>query len=142
MYSRYHARADAPVRIPENYGGTAFSEPTEERGESLHRIDVAKPTPRTDVPPPETAMPAPPRTLLLPPVRSSAEKIPTPTEKEHSEPSVSLSEPVHGKSIKNFPFGHGIGFDELLLLGLIVLLSGSEQGSDTVLWLALLLFMG
>ena len=29
-----------------------------------------------------------------------------------------------------------------LLIGLIILLHGSEQGSDTVLWLALLLFMG
>ena len=37
---------------------------------------------------------------------------------------------------------HSVGFEELLLLGLILLLAGSEEYSDTVLWLVLLLFCG
>ena len=40
------------------------------------------------------------------------------------------------------PFLQGIGFEELLLLGLIVLLAHNEKGNDIVLWLALLLFSG
>lgn len=31
-------------------------------------------------------------------------------------------------SSKHFPFGHGLGYEELLLLGLILLLSGNEEG--------------
>ena len=31
-------------------------------------------------------------------------------------------------SSKHFPFGHGLGYEELLLLGLILLLSGNEDG--------------
>ncbi len=34
----------------------------------------------------------------------------------------------------------GIRFEELLLIGLIILLARTEQGSDVILWLALLLF--
>ena len=41
-----------------------------------------------------------------------------------------------------FPFSHGIGFDELLIIGLILLLARSGQDSDMILWLALLLFCG
>lgn len=36
--------------------------------------------------------------------------------------------------------GGGLNFEELLLIGLILLLSRSEQDSDVILWLALLLF--
>ena len=37
-------------------------------------------------------------------------------------------------------FSDGLRFEELLLIGLIILLSRSEQDSDVILWLALLLF--
>ena len=37
-------------------------------------------------------------------------------------------------------FSDGLQFEELLLIGLIILLSRSEQDSDVILWLALLLF--
>ena len=64
-------------------------------------------------------------------------------EKPQEEKPTSLSEPLLPRlGGAGFPFGHGIGFDEMLLLGLIVLLHGSEQGSDVILWLILLLFMG
>ena len=43
-----------------------------------------------------------------------------------------------GKSVTQF-LG-GMQFEELLLIGLIILLARSEQDSDIVLWLALLLF--
>lgn len=37
-------------------------------------------------------------------------------------------------------FGSGLHFEELLIIGLILLLSQTEQKSDVILWLALLLF--
>jgi hypothetical protein len=43
---------------------------------------------------------------------------------------------------KKFPFSHGIGSDELILLGLIFLLSQNEHETDLPLWLTLLLFSG
>lgn len=52
-------------------------------------------------------------------------------------------------NLQHFPFGHGIGFEELLLLGLIFFLlqegEGQENRGDldeTVLLLAILLFCG
>ncbi len=138
MYSRYHNRRDEPVRVPEHYGGTAFSE-RPQPPEPPHRLNVARPTP-----PEETPMPAPPHparpprlseTLREPPVTLSCDTCKAP----EAEKPLSILPPL---AAKGFPFGHGIGSEELLLIGLIVLLSGSEGGSDMVLWLALLLFLG
>ena len=45
---------------------------------------------------------------------------------------------IFGKSLNLF--SGGLQFEELLLIGLIILLAHSEQESDVILWLALLLF--
>ena len=144
MYSRYNNRPERPIKVPENYSGYAFSERREPQNDIPHRIDVAKPTPApAKETPSDIAMPPPPRTLLLPPAKASESKVSTPLEKVAETASTPLFEGVPEKrGTKTFPFGHGIGFEEMLLIGLIILLHGSEQGSDTVLWLALLLFMG
>ena len=79
----------------------------------------------------------------------------TPTQ-EASPPSIAEAPPstqaIEGNEPKSYaplsnPFGGafgflrgGLGFEELLLIGLILLLSHSEQENDTILWLALLLF--
>ncbi len=43
---------------------------------------------------------------------------------------------------KHFPFGHGLGFEELLLLGLILVLSRENADEQTMLLLIILLFCG
>ena len=45
---------------------------------------------------------------------------------------------VFGKTLNHF--SGGLQFEELLLIGLIILLAHTEQESDVILWLALLLF--
>ncbi len=158
MYSRYHSSDERPMRLPENYGGSAFSQ--SDRTEPPHRIDVAKPSP-PQASRPSLGMPPPPRPVTTPPPRERPPEPPLP-------PSCPACEPVHespadddrpqkekapdpplsglsglfGNLGHAFPFSHGIGSDELLLLGLILLLARSESDSDLVLWLALLLFCG
>lgn len=202
MYSRYHSSKGAPIRVPENYSGCAFSESSQisETMGTSHRIDVAKPTPLNDPPSshntPSYGMPSP-RPILLPPPKSTPQNPPRTedgiphhasayemqeggntanppqndtcqTEKEveekrdcestrtakedSSHPSAhssalptALLQPLQGlfgNLGHAFPFSHGIGFDELLLIGLIILLSSNGQDHDLILWLALLLFCG
>ena len=113
MYSRYHGRQDAGIELPRGYGGNAFSAERTETGSG--RIEIARPTAES-VPAVEPQHPSPP-----PPPPLTARLLPMG---------------------KGFPLAHGIGFEELLILGLILLLSQSDAGSDTVLWLCLLLFCG
>ena len=141
MYSRYHNTPAQAIQVPKNYSGCAFhhNSPPSPSSESSHKIDIAKPSPlpkadAIEAPPP---MPPPPRPVLLS------------TNKEKGEKSAAndsrLPQPfkrLFGNMGNAFPFSHGIGFDELLILGLIVLLSNVEQDSDLVLWLTLLLFCG
>lgn len=172
MYSRYDNRQERPIRLPENYSGTAFSENAPSQRSTprdlpppMRQLEIGKPSPPPDRPPAE--MPPPPRTIVLPPPKNTREapksELPTPysepapkeeriEEKEPprkpsmpDSPLSSLVQPFHGlfgHAGHTFPFAHGIGFDELLIIGLIVLLSRNEQDSDVIVWLALLLFCG
>lgn len=157
LYSRYHNRSDEPLRVPENYSGYAFSGGRARQETPPRQIDIAKPTPAPQKPdlPPALPSASPGEDVPKTSVRAEVPKTPLeapnslgehPHQKEENArqaQSVGLSEQILPRiGGAGFPFGHGIGFDELLLLGLIVLLHGSEQGSDVVLWLILLLFMG
>jgi hypothetical protein len=51
-------------------------------------------------------------------------------------------ENLFGKVGNTFPFAHGFGFDELLILGLILLLAHNDHDPDILLLLGLLLFCG
>ena len=114
--------------------------------------------------------PPPPRPILLPPPSTHEEAhdapessrsdrgetpdaVPAsiggePTEKKPGGPhpaSRDLPSPfrnLFGRMGSAFPFSHGIGFDELLILGLILLLARNDSDSDLILWLVLLLFCG
>lgn len=171
MYSRYHNRSDTPIQVPENYGGCAFSETGGGVGSTapMHRIDVAKPTPLTPdeertAPEGEIASdgapPTPPSpdslACTLPqrrePPREETEAVQTVAHTHGQDapdrsdrPRRDLPAPLHtlfGKLGSAFPFSHGIGFDELLILGVILLLARNEDDSDLILWLVLLLFCG
>ena len=131
MYSRYHDSQAKPIQIPDNYGGCAFSSASAPPvrhftpPSDLRHPGIAKPT----LPPPKDT----PSGSCAPPVQEAPEP--------HEEQAVSAA-PKSPLALGGFPFAHGLGFEELLILGLIVLLLHSEQGVDTVLWLALLLFCG
>lgn len=141
-------------------------------GAAAHRIDVAKPTPPVqEEPPPNTdtrassdVPPPPPSsdsvTCLLPTRKESEHRAKSDAEeavthrhepREETEKGIrpprgrELPTPLHtlfGKMGSAFPFSHGIGFDELLILGVILLLARNEDDSDLILWLVLLLFCG
>lgn len=127
MYSRYQNSKGEPLQIPKHYSGCAFAPIRQEERPSLstrHTVEAARPTP----PPP------------LPPAPRKEES------KNESKEAVRSSHTPHLSILegmgKAFPFSHGIGSEELLLLGLILLLARNGQDSDMILWLALLLFSG
>lgn len=130
MYSRFPDSSGRPIRVPEHYSGVAFSERPPRPPEPLPKKrlpEVATPSPPKELPPSKEP-PALPVPRLLPP---------PPQEPPH--PREPIRQPLLGLSV---PFLRGIGFEELLLLGLILLLAQSEEDPSTVLWLALLLFCG
>ena len=120
MYSRYDNRTAGGLRVPENYSGCAF--PKEKRASAPpHYVEVAKPTPYEEAP--------------QPPI----EKIISdePLAKETVE-KIEKAPPAHVAS----PFSDGLDFEQLLILGLILLLSHNGEDPDIVLWLGLLLLLG
>ena len=115
MYSRQTNRPSPPFRLPENYSGCAFSE--EKPADVPTRfLEVAKPT-HEDLPPIAPHKDLPPSTKESPP-------------------------PLLPIKIDNLPFLKGMEFDQLLILGLIVLLSRGEEGGEVLPWLLLLLICG
>lgn len=146
MYSRYNSLQGKPMQLPENYSGCAFppqkafaAEPKPIPREhftpptDVRRVEIAKPT-LSDVP---VKQPEPiesnPQNEFSPPTKEACKN------EQTSTPSVP-AQGFLGNLGKHLPLSQGLGFEELLLLGLILLLSQTDQSSDVVLWLALLLF--
>ncbi|MBE6589078.1 MAG: hypothetical protein E7643_02755 [Ruminococcaceae bacterium] len=151
MYSRYYGHRPAgEIKIPENYNGCAFPKEPTERAPSPRYLEVAKPSFQKE--------------REAPPVKEAEEKIPVPpptvspsakeTGEEHSEsekaPTDSPSLPTALLSPFSFLRGKGnsrslasgLDFDQLLILGLILLLLNSEADTDLILCLGLLLLCG
>ena len=124
MYSRYHKPSDHSLRLPENYSGVAFSDRATGKDESERS----------------------PRTLEIStpshPPKNDAEPEPQAQKPLKDNPPAFGTSLLGGISKDGFPFAHGIGFEELFIIALIILLSKSEESSDVVLWLTLLLFCG
>ena len=126
MYTRVPDRNGATnkIKIPDNYSGHAFqsqnyySPPPEIRKESI--VDEAQ----------------------IPRLPEKAEE----KEATRERPDSLLSSLFPSKSLKNhFPFGHGIGSEELLILGIMSLIFFSddkEPDGELIMLLALLLFAG
>ena len=159
MYSRYGDNAQRPVRLPEHYGGSAFSQqPTNPI--SIPKREPPRPMPRDGVG--EKASPVADR-LLRAEAKDEKDAIPTletlvsdaalHIEEPQSEPEEQVQEApppkkatpsaINFEGIRRLLGGDGEGDkDRLLLLGLILLLSRTEGDSDILLWLSLLLLCG
>ncbi len=157
MYSRYDDHSKRPVRLPEHYSGSAFSQkPTEPI--SIPRREPSKPFSRNGVE--EKASPTADRLLRA---ESSQEEMidvpPAPSvpdvadevvaEKEEQKPAPHAEKkptvpPINFEGLRRLLGGGGGEGDQdrLLLLGLILLLSRTEGDSDILLWLSLLLLCG
>lgn len=170
MYSRYGDNSKRPVRLPEHYGGSVFSQsqqlPTEPV--SVHKKESGRPFSKDGVS--EKVSPVADRLLRAeaaqekavadaPPISnipiadldSSAidlsEDAVEEAEEKVSTPPVDRKTPsslINFDGLRRLLGGkEGEGDqDRLLLLGLILLLSRTEGDSDILLWLSLLLLCG
>ena len=154
MYARTPDPNRGGVRIPENYGGHAFSR-------SGAYSDMPPPTRVEPYQPDERQNPAP---ELYPSAQDNrfepeppqepkeAEKLPLPTsapsDREQGETSRSIFSsliPPSASASAHFPFGHGIGSEELLIIAMMLtvyLAEGESADSELLLLLGLLLFAG
>ena len=149
------------TKLPENYRGNAF-------GASGEYTDMPPPTrlphPSYDLPPEERSTPLPQREIdveksdkahidarvdderLKAPVASIGLSTSALREGEHKTSLLSSLIPPASSSSR-FPFGHGLGTEELLILGmmLLVFMHGTDSGevdNELIILLALLLFSG
>ena len=164
MYSRYGNDPKRPIRLPEHYGGSVFSQsqlPTEPV--AVPKRESTKPFVRESVE--EKVSPVADRLLRAEANEENAFGIPDPRavvalpdekveEKEkikEKAPAVPPEKkpsplPIHFDGLRRLFGGKdgegGEDQDRLLLLGLILLLSRTEGDSDILLWLSLLLLCG
>ena len=122
MYSRKSNRTPIPAHMPEHYSGWAF------------RPEPLEPSDRPPEPPKE-----PPRPMPFPPPPEPHKEPPCGNEKP-SPPPIPFLGHLSGQNGAS-PFS-GLNFDELLIIGLILLLGGNGEDNELLLLLALLLFCG
>ena len=131
MYSRGPREREA-VNVPENYSGNAFRN-------NIY-TDIVPETPRE----PEPQIKEEPAAILPTIIETVAEERP---HKDHSPRSVFSSLLPNFSSSSKFPFGHGIGAEELFILGIMLLIytagdSDQPMDSELLLLLCILLFSG
>ncbi|MBE6584373.1 MAG: hypothetical protein E7649_05275 [Ruminococcaceae bacterium] len=176
MYVRPSYRDASRIKLPDNYSGNAFSNnsysdmpPPARQTPRPHNTDNSAERPNLDIPPKSSPLaeqlrnsqyvPSPLPSVEYDTSSHSSTRNDESAEtdiKEHKahaenrskdDSSIFSSLIPKGFSSNNFPFGHGIGGEELLILGmmLLVFLSGSDRGevdSEFILLLGLLLFAG
>ena len=160
MYSRYEENSKRPIRLPEHYGGSVFSQQQQPTAAAkAPKREVSRAFPRDGVG--EKASPVAER-LLRAEVQDEKDTIPTletlvsdanlhieepqnePKEQAQDVPPPKKATPyaINFEGIRRL-LGDGEGDkDRLLLLGLILLLSRTDGDSDILLWLSLLLLCG
>ena len=122
MYSRYpNYRFSGGVRIPDNYSGNAFGAPEAPPRESAEEHIGAEARAEESAP------------VEAESARESAEVFKSEKEKPRF--------PSFGFGLGRL-FSGGFGFEELLIIGLILLIAQSGTDDDIILLLALLLFIG
>ena len=122
MYSRFPNRAERNVQIPEHYSGCAFT--------------PSKPSQQEAPQPPIAVSPSHQSSETETPFSSAMPCSPLKEAPADQEVSRALRH-TFGGPLPFFP--SGMNFEEILLIGLILLLARSDQENDIVLWLALLL---
>ena len=147
MYSRFSGQPsmpEKPIQIPEHYSGCAFSQgikpsepPKPEKQAPPAFLEVAKPTP-----PEKAESEEEPNTPIQWQIKPNEDLAPVSSHPTAHHQSASPFSNLFGSLGSAFPFSHGLGFEELLILGLIIMLSRNENESDIVLLLGLLLFCG
>ncbi len=174
MYVRQPSQNNSRVKLPDNYGGNAFSAQSYNDMPPPARQSVrpdsqapyegdyphAEPTPKSSpyaeqlrglvyapsrspyIDQDDIAPPSPPDTEDRAIDHAAVE-----VKQSGQTPSIFSSLIPKGFPSGNFPFGHGIGGEELLILGLMLLIyiSGAEKGevdSEFIILLGLLLFAG
>ena len=124
MYSKKSGRGSLPPRMPEHYKGWAFQPPIAQADRPPQPGGSAD-RPQPQPPKPEVHQSYPRPLPFLPP--------PKPPEEKPLPPAI---EQLFGKS----GFLQSLNFEELLLIGLIILLGSSGGDNELPLLLALLLF--
>lgn len=124
MYSRYYGSSKGEVHLPENYSGCAFPR------DAVGKSPAAPPVPPHYDPPPTK------KPLTDPP--SAASESPADPPETQAEPYA--KEPSTPPAPPSLSVPLGMDFDQLLILGLILLLLHGGEDSEIVLWLVLLLF--
>ena len=132
MYSRYpNYRFSGGVRVPENYSGNAFSPTEEDKKEII--IDEIPTEQSTEQPDIETVS-APANDTEDKEIKEEAREVFRPNKK-------GIRFPGFGFDIGRI-FSGRFGFEELLLIALIFLISQNGADDDIILMLAILLFVG
>ena len=128
MYARQppQGRFPRPIQLPSNYSGNAFSSEPQEFNE---------PTEEVSAPPPIAENIEEERSEEA--TRPKRENASLPTGKPFPSPGFRLDLGRLFRSDK----GAGIGMEDLLLIGLILLISQGETKDDLLLLLLLLLFI-
>lgn len=152
MYSRFSAKdTHSGVQIPEHYSGCAFSQADGRLEKPFAKstsplLEVARPTPTPMQATTHELNDPPQEKPATPSITSNSTHEQKQTDQKEAQPTAAVSllksPRLLGGLGSSFPFSHGIGFEELLILGLIFLLSQGETDSSTVLLLGLLLFCG
>ena len=146
MYSRAKDRPRSPIRLPDHYSGWAFRDLPPNDTQDLPLPHSAPPDALSLSPRPmQESEPCHSPTSPPTPPCEEHPAAPTPSCAPQKPPSPSFLQPfehLFGKIGSAFPFSHGLGFDELMILGLILLLSHSDHDPDVLLLLGLLLFCG
>ena len=163
MYSRnIRNRDDRPLRIPENYGGSFLMKQREDPPRSdEYRADACKASreskrfagERRDLrekmhenPYEETHCDLPRNDIQENEADDVEDRHECDSREENdcrpSMPSVFSKSLLPINLASHFPFGHGLGFEELFLLGLILVLFNNQADDQIIVLLIVLLFCG
>ncbi len=165
-----YIRPENKIKVPENYGGNTFRGgvyssdiPPKDMSREQSTSDLQENTPDLgrDIPNEDTTYrsdaeetpkePYPPHRF--------PEFLPVPTEPKHEDNTETANAtPVARNSLfssllppgmisSHFPFGHGIGIEELIILGMMLMVylskdEGHEVDGELIMLLAILLFAG
>lgn len=147
MYSRPPDHTRNRIKIPDNYNGNAFGGVNDlsSRYSDLKEEAFAQDREKDDILAPLKEAP------VVEAVRTVENEIngaKSPTELSALQPTKSSSLasllPTFIGSSSHFPFGHGIGQEELLILAMMamIFMSDGETDNEMILLLGLLLFAG